>query len=195
MTRTRSARHPLQAPLLALAILGGSAARVAADSAEPPKAGETHDTRKHKAPEVPGQYQVPAPPFTEGIFPCSDCHNADREPDPTPRELSEHDFKFEHDAEHRWCLDCHDIRNYDKLHLTGGQQIDFTESYKLCGQCHGDKYRDWRVGVHGRRTGDWNGQKSYLLCVNCHNPHSPKFKPIKPQPPPVRPENLRRKGD
>lgn len=149
---------------------------------------------RKKAPEVPGQFQVPPPPFSPGVFPCSDCHNADREPDPTPRELSEHDFKFEHDAEHRWCLDCHDIRDYDKLHLSNGTPLDFTESYRLCGQCHGDKYRDWRVGVHGRRTGEWNGQKSYLLCVNCHNPHSPRFKPLKPEPAPVRPERLRRVG-
>jgi len=48
--------------------------------------------------------------------------------------------------------------------------VPFTASYELCGQCHGDKYRDWKVGVHGKRTGMWNGKKTYYLCVNCHNP-------------------------
>ena len=138
-----------------------------------------------------GEIETPPPPFTEGVFPCTDCHEKGSEVDRTRRELSEHDFKFEHDAEHRWCYDCHNADDRDTLHLSGGEVIPFSESYKLCGQCHGDKYRDWRAGVHGRRTGLWNGKKKYLLCVNCHSPHSPRFKPIKPEPPPVRPETLR----
>ena len=32
------------------------------------------------------------------------------------------------------------------------------------------QYRDWKAGVHGKRTGEWDGRKDYLLCVNCHNP-------------------------
>ena len=137
------------------------------------------------------EIEVPPPPFSEGVFPCTDCHEKGAEFDRTRRELSQHDFVFEHDAEHRWCLDCHDADDRDKLRLADGSKIEFAESYKLCGQCHGDKYRDWRVGVHGRRTGLWNGKKKYLLCVHCHSPHSPKFKPLAPSPPPVRPEDLR----
>jgi hypothetical protein len=76
----------------------------------------------------------------------------------------------------------------DKLHLASGELVDFTESYKLCGQCHGDKYRDWRAGVHGRRSGSWDGHKTYLLCVHCHNAHAPAFQPLEPLPPPARPE-------
>jgi len=136
---------------------------------------------------------VAPPPFTEGIFPCSDCHS-DMEPNPKRRKLVDmHDSIsaiFNHDSENRWCLDCHDIDNRDSLKLASGQRIGFDESYKLCGQCHGDKLRDWKVGVHGKRTGYWNGKKQYLLCVNCHNPHSPRFKPIKPMPPPVRQEDI-----
>jgi formate-dependent nitrite reductase cytochrome c552 subunit len=70
--------------------------------------------------------------------------------------------------------------------------VPFTESYRLCGQCHGDKYRDWRWGVHGKRIGNWDGQKTYFLCVNCHNPHSPKFKPLKPMPVPTKPQEMHR---
>lgn len=135
--------------------------------------------------------QAEPPPFTPGIFPCTQCH--DKPGDPTRRELAFHDdIKFEHDAEHRWCLDCHDNRNRDVLHLSNGDPVPFTESYRLCGQCHGDKFRDWRWGVHGKRVGMWNGQKTYYLCVNCHDPHSPRFKPLKPKPPPLRPEEMRR---
>ena len=77
------------------------------------------------------------------------------------------------------------------LRLASGKLLDFKESYKLCGQCHGEKYRDWKVGVHGKRTGEWNGKKEYLLCVNCHNPHSPKFQELTPEPPPVRQEDIK----
>ncbi|MEI6245618.1 MAG: hypothetical protein WCQ64_11300, partial [Acidobacteriota bacterium] len=105
--------------------------------------------------------------------------------------LEFHDeIKLKHDEEHRWCLDCHDADNRDVLHLASGQRLSFDESYLLCGQCHGEKLRDWRVGVHGRRTGQWNGHKTYLLCVNCHSPHQPHFKPLQPKPapkPPTRP--------
>ncbi|HTT69720.1 MAG TPA: hypothetical protein VMG32_00745, partial [Anaeromyxobacteraceae bacterium] len=134
--------------------------------------------------------QAEPPPFTPGIFPCTQCHSGPG--DKTRRELTFHDdIKFEHDAEHRWCLDCHSNENRDVLHLSNGDPVPFTESYRLCGQCHGDKYRDWRVGVHGKRTGMWDGPKVYYLCVNCHNPHSPRFKPLKPEPRPLRPEEMR----
>jgi hypothetical protein len=142
---------------------------------------------------VPEGIQVPKPPFSEGIFPCSSCHDGKQlKVNPQRRELAMHDeIKLKHGPASRWCLDCHDATNRDRLHLASGERIEFTTSYQLCGQCHGDKLRDWRVGVHGKRTGMWNGPKEYLLCVNCHNPHEPHFKPLKPMPPPTRPEAIR----
>jgi hypothetical protein len=132
--------------------------------------------------------EVPPPPFTDGIFPCSMCH-ADIPVNRTRRELTDMHTEIElrHDEEHRWCLDCHDATNRDQLHLASGEPVPFEESYRLCGQCHGEKYRDWRAGVHGRRSGDWNGHKTYLLCAHCHNPHKPRFQPIEPRPAPRRP--------
>ena len=134
--------------------------------------------------------EVPPPPFSDGIFPCSDCHNPkDLPPNPTRRPLTDahDDIVLKHDEEHRWCLDCHDADNRDRLHLASGAPVSFEESYRLCGQCHGEKYRDWRAGVHGRRVGLWNGAKQYLLCVHCHSPHQPRFKPLAPKPAPLRP--------
>lgn len=136
---------------------------------------------------------VPPPPFSEGVFPCmSECH-ADLDPDPTVRPMREkhRKIKLEHDEENRWCLDCHDMADRDQLHLASGKLVSFEKSYLLCGQCHGEKLRDWKAGAHGKRTGMWNGEKQYLLCAHCHNPHSPKFKPLGPEPPPVRPEEIR----
>jgi len=110
-------------------------------------------------------------------------------PNRTRRELSDMhtDIVLKHDAEHRWCLDCHDAENRDSLHLASGERISFEQSYLLCGQCHGEKLRDWRAGVHGRRTGNWNGSKGYFLCAHCHNPHQPRFRAIAPKPAPERP--------
>ncbi|MFC2137828.1 hypothetical protein ACFLTE_06610 [Bacteroidota bacterium] len=135
---------------------------------------------------------VQPPPFSEDIFPCSMCHD-EMEPDPERRILWMHeeiDAEFSHDEENRWCLDCHDIYNRDSLRLASGKLLDFQESFKLCGQCHGDKLRHWRAGEHGKRTGYWNGKKEYLLCVHCHDPHAPTFKKVVPEPPPASQDSL-----
>ncbi len=134
------------------------------------------------------------PPLSEDTWPCSTCHTGGKF-DPKPRKLEMHDdiqVAFNHDSENRWCLDCHDGANREMLRLINGTLVPFTESYRLCGQCHGDKYRDWRRGVHGKRTGEWNGERTYLLCVHCHSPHNPRFQPIKPLPPPQRPSEVKR---
>lgn len=138
-------------------------------------------------PSTAEQFQVPPPPLSEGVFPCSDCHE-DLPVGPRRKlRMAHQDIVLEHDEEHLWCLDCHSAENRDMLHLASGELVPFEESYRLCGQCHGDKYRDWRAGVHGRRTGSWLGEKQYLLCVHCHDSHSPRFKPIQPEPAPQKP--------
>ncbi len=127
------------------------------------------------------------------LFPCSDCHN-DLPPNPKKRELGEpHDElpgRFKHDPDNRWCLDCHDMRNRDKLKLLNGSLVDFKEYYRLCEQCHGRIYREWKVGVHNKITGHWKGEKQYWHCAKCHNPHDPVFKPQKPAPPPRKPAEV-----
>ena len=140
-------------------------------------------------PSADEHLEIPPPPFTDGIFPCSNCH-ASLPVNRARRALTEmhDDIQLRHDEQHRWCLDCHDATDRDWLHLASGERVSFEESYRLCGQCHGEKLRDWRAGVHGRRTGSWNGQKRYLLCAHCHNPHQPRFRPLAPMPAPRRPE-------
>jgi hypothetical protein len=146
-----------------------------------------------QAPDDTQLFQVPPPPFSEGIFPCSDCHDPELPVNLRRRELkmAHQEVVLHHDEQHRWCFDCHDAADRDQLHLAGGEKIPFEESYRLCGQCHGDKYRDWRAGVHGRRTGRWDGEKQYLLCVHCHNSHAPQFQPLEPMAPPPRPVRTR----
>jgi hypothetical protein len=146
------------------------------------------------------EFPVPPPPLSEDYFPCAENCHRDLETDPAKRVLEEEheDVKLHHAEQFRWCLDCHDSKDRDKLRLQSGEKIEFVDSYRLCGQCHGDKYRDWRRGIHGKRTGLWNGTKQYLLCAHCHNPHSPRFvlradpeipgtEGAKPMPPPAVP--------
>ena len=127
------------------------------------------------------EFPTPPPPLSEEYFPCMENCHKDMEVNRTPRKLEEEhaDVQLHHAEQFRWCLDCHDAQNRDKLHLQSGEKLDFTESYRLCGQCHGDKYRDWRKGIHGKRSGSWDtkpgADKQYLLCAHCHNPHSPQF--------------------
>jgi len=142
--------------------------------------------------DQPGVYNVPPAPFSnEDIFPCTWCHE-DMDVNYERRELVDFhdDILLEHGPEERWCFDCHAAEDRDNLRLANGTRVGFDESYRLCGQCHGTIYRDWREGIHGRRRGFWNGAKSYLLCAHCHNPHSPAFRPLEPLPPPVRPQFL-----
>jgi hypothetical protein len=200
------ARH-----ILPIAVLAACAAAVLAAPALGSSGPAAPAPQPAVAPKKPAVLvQAEPPPFSEGIFPCSACHASQK--DRARRELAFHEEQqsvFDHDAEHRWCLDCHDYENRDVLRLANGDPVPFTESYRLCGQCHGDKYRDWRAGVHGKRVGRWDGEKTYFLCVNCHNPHSPRFKGVKeivvggkrttaptleqlrPEPRPRRPEEMR----
>jgi hypothetical protein len=77
------------------------------------------------------EIQVAPPPFTEGIFPCSQCHDGkSMKVNPTPRKLTgmHEDVVLKHGPESRWCLDCHDAADRDQLHLASGERIDFSRS-------------------------------------------------------------------
>ena len=142
------------------------------------------------------QYPVPLPPFSKDIFPCTRCHDKPEDFNTTKRNLTlEHlDIKLVHGPREQWCYGCHNPTDRDVLRLAGGRTVSFLKSYELCGQCHGPKLRDWRLGIHGRRTGCWNGKREYLLCVHCHSPHAPKFKPLTPKPRPKKPTELKLGG-
>lgn len=99
------------------------------------------------------------------------------------------DFVFDHpgfNSENKWCYSCHYPAALDSLRLETGKLLSYQKSYELCFQCHITNYTYWALGIHGRRTGKWNGEKQYLSCIYCHNPHSPKFKLSVPMKPPLK---------
>jgi hypothetical protein len=144
------------------------------------------------APEAGREFPVPHTALPKTITPCRACHGPEKDfPTNFKRRealLVHRNVKLSHGGVRVWCLDCHhpEDRNY-LLPLSDGKMIPFETSYLLCGKCHGTKYRDWRYGIHGLRTGSWNEEKKYYLCVNCHDPHMPVFKPIAPMAAPQKP--------
>jgi len=85
------------------------------------------------------------------------------------------------------CYNCHNENNLEHFQTRDGRQLTFAESTPLCGSCHGPTYRDWQAGIHGRTSGHWRrevGEYKRQECVDCHNPHSPKFPPRQPAPGP-----------
>lgn len=141
--------------------------------------------------ETPGsELELPQPPFSDGQFPCTDCHEADIPVNRTRRamEMAHDEIVLHHGTDRLWCFDCHSPESRDKLHLASGELLDYADSHRLCGQCHGTKHREWRAGVHGRRSGQWDGPKTYLLCVHCHSAHAPQFGQLEPMPAPPRPQ-------
>jgi formate-dependent nitrite reductase cytochrome c552 subunit len=54
---------------------------------------------------------------------------------------------------------------------------------QLCAQCHGPQYRDYRHGAHGGMAGHWDLAKGGRVrnnCIDCHDPHSPKYPTVRP---------------
>jgi hypothetical protein len=85
------------------------------------------------------------------------------------------------------CFNCHDQANLDRLLTRDGRRLEFKDSSLLCASCHGPTYRDWEVGVHGRISGYWDRQAGEITrkdCTSCHDPHAPRFPPLKPAPAP-----------
>jgi len=126
---------------------------------------------------------------------CQDCHRLFQPAaSATPRPMIQHtDIVMRHGI-NTACLNCHDAGDRNRLALRGRQTVGYDQVELLCGQCHGLTYRDWQKGMHGRTNGYWNaamGQPRRLLCTDCHDPHAPAFRPMKPLPSP----NTLRMGD
>lgn len=132
--------------------------------------------------------QVVARARTIPTYPCRDCHDL-RATNPERRELKEYHttIKLNHTPALSWCDRCHDFNDFNQLHLTDGSPVPFDEAFRVCGQCHGEKYRDWLAGDHGLQTGSWAEVPVKRSCTACHSPHDPKYQKLKPMPPPDRP--------
>lgn len=77
------------------------------------------------------------------------------------------------------CASCHVSRPLaaPMLRLADGTELPMNDALKLCAQCHGPQYRDYKAGAHGGMQGAWDlsrGGRVRNHCVDCHDPHLPK---------------------
>ncbi len=107
---------------------------------------------------------------------------------------------FQHGRGRIWCMDCHHTTQRNKLVDHFGDPVSFDQPQLLCGKCHGDKLRDWRDGIHGKRIGEFasTGKKRWFTCTECHNPHNVQdgarnrgFVQLQPEPSPQLPKGMK----
>jgi hypothetical protein len=186
---------------IGIAAIGPVALAVGAEDEGATAAAEAPTPPPTPAPEAALQIDDPKellerfPPFTtteriptleeNGYYPCSDCHGAQLKPNLQVRKLEkEHrDVVLVHGGGRYWCTTCHG-EDRDSLVSLKGKPISFDQPFLLCGQCHFDRQRDYFLGGHGKRIGNWQGEKKLAVCTDCHDAHNPKILPKKPQPPP-----------
>ncbi|MGZ3419806.1 MAG: cytochrome c3 family protein [Polyangiales bacterium] len=120
---------------------------------------------------------------------CVTCHSQ-RKPEKLPEKPEDlkqfhNGLVFAHGTNR--CASCHVIGDQDSLRLADGTLIPNREAMRLCGQCHGPQLRDYQHGSHGGMNGTWDlasGARTRNHCVDCHDPHIPRFQPSVPVLPP-----------
>ena len=144
----------------------------------------TENLRFKGYPEAPTFTVVPRKDQLS-LYPCSNCHRF-MEPNPKPRDLSppHNATTFDHGAGRVWCLVCHNPTDRDMLRTQLDEKVDFNDAYLVCGGCHADRQKDWYFGGHGKRVGNWQGERQMYNCTHSHDPHEPVLKPREPMPPP-----------
>jgi len=135
-----------------------------------------------------------------GTYPPGFPKNNKPVPIPTMEAMMPDAKDLQHGRGRIWCLDCHHTTKRDKLVDHYGAPISIEQPQLLCGKCHGDKLRDWRDGIHGKRIGDFTstGKKRWFTCTECHNPHNVQdgernrgFAQLQPEPAPQLPKGMK----
>jgi hypothetical protein len=82
------------------------------------------------------------------------------------------------------CVSCHNsAEGYGSLRLADDKSVPYSEVMTLCAQCHGPQFRDYQHGAHGGMAGHWDLTKGGRVrnnCINCHDPHAPKYPTVTP---------------
>ena len=119
---------------------------------------------------------------------CATCHdNRDPNYQANSGALEEFHQGLKYDHGNQSCLSCHNSEDYNTLKQADGRAIPLNESMTLCSQCHALQHRDYQNGMHGGMTGYWDltrGGRTRNTCIDCHDPHHPKFPTVTPVFPP-----------
>ncbi len=120
-----------------------------------------------------------------GRVACSTCHSV-RSPDyanRTPADLDQFHQQLPLSHGNIACYGCHNPSNADTLRLADSTTVEYSDVMTLCGQCHGPQARDYQHGAHGGMNGYWDlsrGPRIRNNCIDCHDPHVPKFPSMQP---------------
>ncbi len=130
-------------------------------------------------------------------YQCNECHRSFLTPHGRRQGVAErHYIKFEH-GNNDYCFNCHHRTNREAYVAYDGSQIPADAPNLLCSKCHGLVYRDWQIGAHGRRLGFWNtalDDTKQVHCIQCHDPHTPKFEDLSPMPGPFHEHRQAKRG-
>ena len=116
---------------------------------------------------------------------CSTCHTT-RPPNhqnKLAKDLDEFHSEMQFSHGTISCLSCHNERDYDALKLADGSRVEYADVMLLCAQCHGPQMTAYQHGAHGGMTGYWDlarGPQTKNNCIDCHDPHAPKFPSMQP---------------
>jgi Doubled CXXCH motif (Paired_CXXCH_1) len=111
---------------------------------------------------------------------CSTCHSV-RPPNHdnrTSATLDEFHQGLEFAHGQLACYACHNPSNAETLRLADGSDVEYAEVMTLCSQCHSKQAESFAHGAHGGMNGYWDlsrGMQTKNNCIDCHDPHSPKF--------------------
>lgn len=177
-------------PLALLAVVGCSRG----DRVDPPHplpdAGSAFAVTIHDSAKL---RSVPVPNGDGGVdrVACAACHSL-KPPKPLPRAMADlrafHEgLSFKHGD--LSCAHCHveGARSHDTLHLASAEILPMRDAMRLCAQCHGPQFRDYTRGSHGGMQGHFAlelGPRVRNHCVDCHDPHAPRFPGFFPVLPP-----------
>ncbi|MDH5492477.1 MAG: hypothetical protein OEY14_11055 [Myxococcales bacterium] len=168
----RRRRGPLVATFALLCAAQGSTG-CHGEEVQPPTLQEYTDDTPPGVISVGRTELVPRTPELV-TYPCTDaCHLEPTISDGLALERFHTFREIRHGPALHQCSTCHYVEDMNRLRLFDGTSIDFDESPQICGQCHGEKMRDWLAGIHGLQTGSWNGARQRRACPACHNPHAP----------------------
>ncbi len=120
---------------------------------------------------------------------CATCHDGSPGADLARRRVEGDRMHAGLTMEHGelQCASCHSGDSLDQLHLASGEPVELVDAFTLCAQCHGPQTRDYNAGSHGGMNGYWDlrrGPRVRNHCIDCHDPHQPRYPDLVPMPAP-----------
>ena len=129
--------------------------------------------KKFTAVPVLGQEQMWVRGRAQNLQNCQLCHTGANVITAGDGKQSHWDVNLHHSPAMK-CSTCHDPLRPEQLVL-GDQRVGLDQAYELCGSCHFQQKKDFKIGAHGKRLTGWASLRVVKNCTECHKAHQPKF--------------------